>query len=238
MPHQRDENRAPELLLWLREIPSLPIIWSSPVRRVRFDSELRTAQRPPVLVFPGILSHDTATSLMRRTLKASGFPAYGSKLGWVTGVSPAAFAQAEERLDRIYRKHGEPVVLIGVSLGGIYCRVLAQRHPDKVRLVMTLGTPFSGDRRANNAWRVYEAINRHSVDDPPLKDDPAAKPDVPTIAVWSRSDGIIAAACARGEESERDIAIEVPETHFQFSASRRSINRIMAILDEQLSGEG
>lgn len=238
MPHQRDESRAPELLLWLREIPSLPIIWSSPVRRVRLEHELKSTQRPPVLVFPGILSRDTATSLMRRTLEASGFPAYGSRLGIVTGVSPAAFAQAEKRLEEIHRRHGEPVVLIGVSLGGIYSRVLAQRHPDKVRLVITLGTPFSGDRRANNAWRVYEAINRHPVDDPPLKDDPSAKPGVPTIAVWSRSDGIIAAACARGEECERDLAIEVPETHFQFSASRRSIARIMAILDEQLAGEG
>ncbi|MHA7818447.1 MAG: alpha/beta fold hydrolase [Erythrobacter sp.] len=235
MRAQKDETRRPELALLLSEIPNLALIWSSPVRRVKLAAVPKAAQRPPVLVFPGILSHDTATSLMRRTLKAAGYPAYGSRLGIVTGVSPEAFAEAEVRLDAIYRRHGEPVVLIGVSLGGIYCRVLAQRHPDKVRLVITLGTPFSGDRRANNAWRVYEAINRHPVDDPPMKDDPSAKPEVPTIAVWSRADGIIAAACARGEEGERDLAIEVPETHFQFSASRRSIARIMAILDEQLA---
>lgn len=237
MRAQKDEKKRPELSLLLSEIPNLALIWSSPVRRVKIPSAPGAQDRPPVLVFPGILSHDTATSLMRRTLSASGYPAYGSELGLVTGVSPTAFARAEARLDRIYRRHSEPVVLIGVSLGGIYCRVLAQRHPEKVRLVISLGTPFSGDRRANNAWRVYEAINRHPVDDPPLKDDPSAKPDVPTIAVWSRADGIIAAACARGEEGERDLAIEVPETHFQFSASRRSIARIMAILDEQLSGD-
>ena len=238
MPHQKDETKAPELSLLIREVPNLALIWSSPIRRVKIERNLATAERPPIIVFPGILSHDTATSLMRRTLKAADFPAYGSQIGIVTGVSPSAFARAEERLDQIYRKHGEPVVLIGVSLGGIYCRVLAQRHPDKVRLVISLGTPFSGDRRANNAWRVYEAINRHPVDDTPLGDDPSIKPDVPTIAVYSRADGIIAASCARGEEAETDLAIEVPETHFQFSASRRSIARVMDILDEQLATGG
>lgn len=231
---QRDETRPPQFSLWLRELPNLPLIWSSPVRRVKLPRGAQATRRAPVLVFPGILSHDTATSLMRRTLKAAGYPAYGSQLGVVTGVSPAAFARAEQRLEQIYSRHGEKVVVIGVSLGGFFARVLAQRHPDKVRLVMTLGTPFSGDRRANNAWRVYEAINRHSVDDPPMKDDPSVKPEVTTIALWSRVDGVIAAECARGQENERDVAIEVPERHFQLSASRPSIARVMAVLEDYL----
>src|SRR5690349_24210773 len=32
----------------------------------------------------------------------------------------------------------------------------------------------------------------------------AAKPPVPTLAIWSRRDGIVAPACARGGETERD----------------------------------
>ena len=238
MLHQRDETKPPQFGSWLSALPNLALIWSSPIRPVRLPQTFAandTAERPPVLVFPGIMSHDSATSLMRRTLSAAGYPAYRSNLGVVTGVSPEAFANAEERLDQIYRLHGEPVVLIGVSLGGLFARVLAQRWPEKVRLVMTLGTPFSGDRRANNAWRLYEALNRHSVDDPPLKDDPSLKPPVKTIAIWSRTDGVIAAACARGCDGERDVAIEVPEKHFQFSASRRSIERVMATLEEHLS---
>jgi pimeloyl-ACP methyl ester carboxylesterase len=231
---QRDETRPPPLSLWLRELPKLPLIWSSPVRRVKVSPLQASGERPPIIVFPGILSHDTATSLMRRSLAACGYAAYPSRLGVITGVSPEAFARAEARLDEIHRRHGERVVLVGVSLGGLFARVLAQRSPEKVRLVMTLGTPFSGDRRANNAWRVYEALNRHSVDDPPLKDDPSVKPDVTTIAIWSRADGVVAASCARGRDGERDIAIEVPEQHFEFSASRRSIARVLGILDDQL----
>lgn len=227
----------PPLRKWMREFPSLPLIWSSPMRRVRAD-DLANCPAPdepiPVLVLPGILSSDYATSLLRRSLNAAGYHAYASRLGIVTGVTPRRFAQAEERLREVHRREGRPVVLIGISLGGLYARVLAQRHPQKVAMVITLGTPFSGDRRANNAWRVYEAINDHKVDAPPVPDDPSRKPPVPTIAVWSRDDGIIAPQCTRGLATQRDIAIEVKERHFEFSASRRSIRRILAILAEHL----
>lgn len=233
--HEQDPGQSPPPLSnLLRELPNLALIWSSPVRPVRMRRKADRAgvERPPVLVFPGILSADPATSLMRRTLRASGYYAYASRLGVVTGMTPALFAKAQARLDNVYAKHQRPVSLIGISLGGLYARVLAQRNPDKVELVMTLGTPFSGDRRANNAWRVYEAINNHSVDNPPFPDDPRLKPQARTIAIWSPNDGVIAPACSRGEEDERDIEIMVPERHFEFSASRRSINRILALLDE------
>lgn len=228
------DSNPPPLVNLLRELPNLALIWSSPVRPVRVDQLATTTQKnaPPVLVFPGILSSDPATSLMRRTLRRRGYYAYASRLGVVTGVTPRLFARAQARLDEVYARHGRPVTLIGISLGGLYARVLAQRNPDKVALVMTLGTPFSGDRRANNAWRLYEAINDHGVDNPPFPDDPSRKPPMRTIAIWSPNDGIIAPACSRGEAHERDIAIEVPERHFEFSASRRSINRIIALLED------
>jgi len=245
---QAADSKPPPLGNLAREIPNLALIWSSPVRPVRVAgvTEKKTGQRTgqarsPVLVFPGILSADPATSLMRRTLRASGYAAYGSKLGVVTGVTPRLFDRAQARLDAVHKEHDRPVALIGVSLGGLYARVLAQRNPDKVGLVMTLGTPFSGDRRANNAWRIYEAINNHSVDNPPLPDDPSAKPDAFTIAIWSPNDGVIAPACSRGIDGERDLAIEVPERHFQFSASRTSISRILEMLeqyDPARKGEG
>lgn len=200
------KSKAPPLTYLLRELPSLALIWSSPVRPVRETRALPEDRAgAPVLVFPGILSHDSATSLMRRTLRASGYNAYASRLGLVTGMKPELVAQAEARLDEVYAKHNRPVSLIGISLGGLYARVLAQRYPDKVGLVMTLGTPFSGDRRANNAWRVYEALNDHSVDNPPFADDPTQKPQARTIAIWSRYDGIIAPACSRGEEDRKSV---------------------------------
>ena len=235
----REDHLAPPFGYWLRELPNLPKIWSSPVRRVRLPEHVRAAPpegtRPPVLVIPGIMSNDGATSLMRRTLDAAGYDAYPARISaMMTGITQTFFDRAEARLDQIWCETGQPVTLIGISLGGLYARVLAQRHPRKVALVMTLGTPFSGDRRANSAWRLYEALNDHKVDNPPISDDPRQKPPVRTIAIWSPRDGIIAPACSRGEEGECDRAIEVPERHFEFSASRASIERILDILGEEL----
>jgi pimeloyl-ACP methyl ester carboxylesterase len=239
MPEPRDDHLAPSFGTWLRELPNLPKIWSSPIRRVRLPADAGEVSpdkdRAPVLVLPGIMSNDGATSLMRRTLNAAGYDAFPARLGMmVTGITQAFFDRAEARLDEVHAQTGQKVVLIGISLGGLYARVLAQRHPDKVALVMTLGTPFSGDRRANNAWRLYEAINDHKVDNPPLPDDPREKPPVRTIAIWSPHDGVIAPACSRGEEGECDRAIEVPERHFEFSASRASVQRVLTILNEEM----
>jgi len=229
-----DDTAPPPLSLWLSELPyTLPIILS-PVRRVRAVPDAAPGAGQPVLVFPGILSSDNSTALLRRTLDRAGYCAHPSQLGFVTGITPATFAKAEARLAEVAKAEGRKVALVGWSLGGIYARVLAQRHPDLVALVMTLGTPFSGDRRANNAWRVYEALNDHKVDEPPLPDDPGVKPPVPTIALWSRNDGVIAPASARGLPHERDDEVEVPFRHFAMGSSRAAIDLITAELGRRL----
>ncbi|KPQ24025.1 MAG: Alpha/beta hydrolase family [Porphyrobacter sp. HL-46] len=230
----RDDRSPPPLSLWLSELPyTLPIILS-PLRRVRSVPDGAPGAGQPVLVFPGILSSDRSTALLRRTLERAGYCAYPSQLGFVTGITPETFAKAEARLAEVVKVEGRKVALLGWSLGGIYARVLAQRHPDLVELVMTLGTPFSGDRRANNAWRVYEALNDHKVDAPPLPDDPAIKPPVPTIALWSRNDGVIAPASARGLPHERDIEVEIPVRHFAMGSSRAAIDLVVAELGQRL----
>jgi hypothetical protein len=96
--------------------------------------------------------------------------------------------------------------------------------------VITLGSPFSGSLRANNAWRIYERVSGHSVDEPPLKVHIPSKPPVPTLALWSRRDGIVAPASARGGEGERDHAVELDCTHMGFGLSRRAYPKIVAAI--------
>lgn len=231
-----DDMAPPPLSLWVRELPhTLPIILS-PLRAPSAVPNAQSGAGQPVLVFPGILSSDQSTALLRRTLDSAGYRAHASRLGFVTGITLATFARAEARLTEVAKAEGRKVALVRWSLGGIYARVLAQRHPHMAELVMTLGTPFSGDRRANNAWRLYEALNGHSVDAQPLADDPAVKPPVPTIALWSRNDGVIAPASARGLPHERDAEVEVPFRHFAMASSRPAIARIVAELGERLRG--
>jgi thioesterase domain-containing protein len=97
------------------------------------------------MVIPGFLATDHSTSVLRRTLQASGYRAYGWGLGLNLGARKDLLERMDAQLDRAAR-HG-PVSLVGWSLGGLYARELAKRQADKVASVITLGSPFSGDAR-------------------------------------------------------------------------------------------
>ena len=43
---------------------------------------------------------------------------------------------------------------------------LAKIMPDRVRSVITLGSPFAGNPRSTNAWRIYEMASGHRADTP------------------------------------------------------------------------
>ena len=96
----------------------------------------------------------------------------------------------------------------------------------RVRAVVTLGSPFSGDPHSNNVWRLYEWIAGHPVDQPPIERD-TSKPPVPTLALWSRGDGIVAVCAARGEPGEADEALELDCSHMGFAVSARAYPKVV-----------
>jgi pimeloyl-ACP methyl ester carboxylesterase len=173
-----------------------------------------------LMVIPGFLANDRTTLGLQRALGKAGYRVTGWGLGLNTGVRPETLDRVLDRAERF--GGGRPVVLVGWSLGGIYAREAAKRRPELVSKVVTLGSPFSGDRRSNNVWRLYELVAGHPVDDPPIATDTAVKPPVPTLAIWSRRDGIVAPAAARGEEGERDAELELDSSHMGFAVSGRS----------------
>ena len=223
---------APPRWRWALEFLALPKIHAAPLRPPVVVPPFGRGR--PVIVIPGMMSSDRATALLRRSLARAGFVVEGWGQGMNTGARPVQIAQLEQRIADLAARTGEPVVLIGWSLGGLFARVLAQRNPDACRLVLTLGSPFSGDRRANNAWRIYEAFNNHSVDAPPFAEDPGVKPPMRTIAVWSRRDGIVAPHRAAGEASQSDRVIEVPFKHFELASARGAVKAMLGILREEL----
>src|SRR3546814_15087731 len=91
-----------------------------------------------------------------------------------------------------------PIIIVGWSLGGLYAREIAKRRPHDVARVVTLGSPFSGDIRANRAWRLYEWIAGHKVDHLPPGMRLAEKPPQPPFALWPHHDGIVSPAPQTG----------------------------------------
>ncbi|HEX6783382.1 MAG TPA: alpha/beta fold hydrolase [Sphingomicrobium sp.] len=188
---------------------------------------------PPALVIPGFIATDRTTMELRRAVAEAGFRVHPWRLGWNKGATPDLIDRLRNSLDLVDDER--PVLLVGWSLGGVFARELARVVPDRVRAVATLGSPFSGDPRLNNVWRLYERIAGHPVDRPPI---PRVfdKPPVPTLAVWSRRDGIVAPRAARGLANESDKVVEISSSHMGFGVSRRStrlaVREISRFLEE------
>ncbi|MBB3764950.1 alpha/beta fold hydrolase [Sphingomicrobium lutaoense] len=185
----------------------------------------------PAMVIPGFIATDRTTMELRRALAEAGWRVHP----WGLGLNRGASADILDRIDGQLSKAVPegPVLMVGWSLGGLFAREYARARPERVRAVVTLGSPFSGDVRANNVWRLYEWVAGHKVDDPPLPRI-TEKPPVPHLAIWSRRDGIVAPRSARGLPHECDAACEVDCSHMGFGVSRKGVRTVVREIDNFL----
>lgn len=167
----------------------------------------------PVLVLPGLAASDVSTWPLRVYLKAQGYAAHGWKQGPNRGPRPGVEAGMDARLSELAHRYRRKISLIGWSLGGVYARELARRAPEVVRQVITLGSPFANEPRASNAWRLYEILSERKVDDWPDRERMKLPPPVPSTAIYSRTDGIVAWQGCRELDSATTQNIEVEGSH-------------------------
>jgi pimeloyl-ACP methyl ester carboxylesterase len=186
--------------------------------------------RLPVLVLPGFLASDLSTKPFREALMRRGWQVHGWGLGMNRGACQNMLGQVVELVDQI--AGDGKLILIGWSFGGLYAREVAKLRPHLIDRVITMGTPFSGDPRANNLWRTYEKVAGYPVDQTPFDVKLNEKPPVPTTALWSRGDGIVAPACARGTPKESDRRIQVNCSHIGYMTKPAVLERVIDLLED------
>jgi pimeloyl-ACP methyl ester carboxylesterase len=181
----------------------------------RWLRRLPTGDGHPVLLLPGFLASDLSTRPLRSFLRHRGYWAHRWKLGRNLGPREGLETALGERLEEIHQQHERKVSLVGWSLGGVYARVMANRHPEWVRSVISLGSPFARDTRANNSWRLYEAITGDRLDEiePERLAEVRRTPPVPTTSIFSRSDGVTAWRSALEVEGPQSESVQVPGSH-------------------------
>ena len=166
-----------------------------------------------VIVLPGFQASDLSTAPMRRFLHARGYTPYGWGLGTNRGPGGGVREACHALVQRVAERHGEPVSLIGWSLGGVYAREFAKRLEAQTRCVITLGSPFTGHPRANHAVRAYERVNGPRAHDPERAARMRQAPNVPTTSIYSRTDGIVDWRCSLNEAAPYTENIEVAASH-------------------------
>ena len=169
----------------------------------------------PGLVLPGLTTSDRSTVALRRFLRSKGYRAYGWEMGLNFGPLPGIEDGLIARVEELHEKYGRKVSLVGWSLGGIYARQLGKMMPDRIRQVISMGSPFRGDPRATNAWRVYQMASGQSVDEGHKHMGGAIHkaPPVPTTAIYSKTDGICAWQNCIEAESDLTDNIEGKASH-------------------------
>ncbi len=97
----------------------------------------------PVLVLPGLVASDTSTRPLRSFLKSRGYAVSGWRQGRNLGLRHGVQDAMVDLVQELNDTHGRKVSLVGWSLGGLYARQLAKMMPERVRSVITLGSPFA-----------------------------------------------------------------------------------------------
>ena len=149
--------------------------------------------RHPVLVMPGFTATDHSTIGLRYLIRSWGYWAHGWQLGTNVGPTRTVLNGIRERLDAIHDRHGMRVSLVGWSLGGLYARYLARQVPDKVRNVITLGSPLQmvqGDRSSASgiADRLQHLFDPAFIE---MADHERGPLPVPATSVYTRTDGVV-----------------------------------------------
>ena len=184
-----------------------------------------------VLVFPGYGASDASTAVLRGYLSFLGYRV----AGWGQGANNGdVLTLLEDLKAHVLREaRGEPVTLIGWSLGGYLAREVARDLAENVRHVITMGSPVLGGPKytavatafsnAQGGLDVIEQLvaERYNV---PLK--------VPVTALYSKLDGVVAWEACIDPVSDGVEHVEILSTHAGFGFSATAYQKIAHKLAE------
>lgn len=227
--------QAPDRPSWTRmfreasavlELARYPLHASALARQPRGNGE-------PVLVLPGFGAGDASTLPLRSYLRWLGYRVGGWGYGTNRGDVPDLIPRVTELVAARAEREGQPVRLVGWSLGGYLAREAARERPAAVERVVTLGTPVVGGPKYTAVAGLYE---RQGIDLDEIEAGVEARNGVPlkvpVTAIYSRSDGVVAwQACIDRHTSDVE-HIEVDSTHIGLGLSPE----VYCIVAQRLAG--
>jgi len=188
----------------------------------------------PVLLIPGLMAGDWSLTMLSGWLRRIGYAPFESGLRVNGHESEATVGMLGRKLHQAFAETSQPVTLVGHSRGGMLAAVLAQRQPEIVRQVITLGSPLNDPfavspltRMAIRSLWLRGGVTGPLTEHPRFQRDLAARPRVPTTSMYSRSDAIVDwRACMRDDVR----CIEVRGSHIGLAANREVYREIAGLL--------
>jgi len=215
--------------------------WTSMLYIYPLIPKRKEGKNKPVLLIPPYLGNDLSTSFVRRYLNSLGFKAYKWDLG-ANMIRSSYIPILEEKLDVIYKKNKEKVSLVGWSGGGIFAKILANRHPDKVEQIITIGSPIWGVLELKTSINNFLDFFRGSS----LKErnkrflsELEKIPNVPITCIYTKTDGIVPwKHCVEASTYRKNIHnIEVFGSHSGMGANATVLLTIAHALSANIQGK-
>jgi pimeloyl-ACP methyl ester carboxylesterase len=166
-----------------------------------------------VMVLPGFLAGDYSTAPLRRFLRQLQYDTHAWREGVNLGPNREMLERINARLVKLHELRGHKLSLVGWSLGGIYARELARDNHERVRSVITMGTPLR-DVTATHAARLFSLRGGRSSEELDKVRSRLRQPvPVPCTSIFSKTDGVVNwRSCLQDEEPESE-NIEVRCSH-------------------------
>lgn len=212
--------------------------WSAMFWAYPFIPKQQSHTNKPVLLMPPYLGNDTSTTFIRKYLKRAGFKTYKWDLG-VNMINSKSIPKLVERLEEIYDRHQEKVSLIGWSGGGIFGKIIANRHPDKVEQLITIGSPVWGIKKMKTpVIKSLEFVRGKRLRE---RNESIIKeleqiPEVPITCLYTKTDGLVPwKHCLEAETYRSDIKnIEIFGSHCGLGANIGVLYTVAKALNYEL----
>ncbi|MEQ1515788.1 MAG: alpha/beta fold hydrolase [Usitatibacteraceae bacterium] len=172
----------------------------------------------PVIIFPGMGADGHSVAPLRKHCDKLGYTA----MDWGQGFNTGPQGDVDKWMEKlaastaaILDRHDGQATLIGWSLGGLYAREIAKVLTQRVRQVITIGTPFNASADQTNVDWLYRLLSDASAKmNPALGNRLRTPPPVPTTSIYSRTDGVVAWQSCRHDIVSAEVQdIEVESSH-------------------------
>ena len=218
-PHRGEPHWLYTLAEWraLLEMAALPYSLPALATAPRGDGH-------PVLLLPGFMADEYTLIALKLFLRQRGYDVQTWGFGRNVGFQRRHAAALEQKIRYMHHRSGRKVSLVGWSLGGLYARQLAKMMPERVRGVITLGSPVSIDMEGSQSPPLVRALyqliahpmgpSAHAMLPRTKRLRERRKPPVPTTCLYSLSDGVVPPQEATIEGDRRmHENVRVPGSH-------------------------
>jgi pimeloyl-ACP methyl ester carboxylesterase len=215
-------------------VAASPLGWTNPGPKPR-HLDAGDRRRTPVLLLPGYATNRSCLAPLCLFLANRGWSwLWPINLGRRDKSLAAHAALLSDQVDVLCRRTGAPKIdIVAFSMGGLvaawYLRHL--NGSDKVRRLVTIGTPWRGTRVAVFA---KAAVARDLLYEAHVLDD-LSPPPAPTICIWSPDDPVVVPSTSGvADQGAQSVRIDAAG-HLDMLLSARVYRAVQAALSHPIS---